>query len=358
MTKKIEVPEFVVKEFGKTLEDIHKNKSVGNQTRGFSQSSTPETIKMDMGECKTLCAKAGVKYKEGFEKRILSYVCSSDRPDRMGDVIKQDGWDLTDYNKNPVVMGFHDYSTYPVGNSLKTFVEDGKLKMWILFADKETNEAADTAFKMCESGFMKASSVGFAPIESKIPSKEEREALGMPAHGMLFNKQSLLEHSVCGVPANADALQESINKGLFKRKELKGWLDSDVFEKLVEIPETKETKETDLTDLFSKDDIQKIKTLLVDIDKTETKSGAEFSKKNINTLISIKDAAEGVALMIGDFLKQAKKETEQDVQPKSAPAVDELIEINLDELENDDELDSDLHGEQGTFEFNLNEGDK
>jgi len=231
----MKVPEYIVKTFGESLEEIKKAKTSQPQKR--EASFIPTSVTMTVDECKSVCKDIGVEYKEGYESRVLRYTCSDESVDRMGDVIKQDGWNLENYQKNPVIMGFHDYGTFPIGNSLKTWIEDGKLKMHVLFADKEVNEDADKAFRMAKSGFMKAGSVGFAPIKYHFPSKEEKEELGIDKDtnwGVIFDQQELLEFSACGVPANANAIQESINKGVMEKKDFKGWVNEGIFKDLLE----------------------------------------------------------------------------------------------------------------------------
>lgn len=225
--KKDQVPEFIKSSYGKSVAEILKSKSDGPHEREAVQKASPKLVTITPDECKKLCKTAGVEYEEGYEKRVLSYICSDESVDRYGDIIRQDGWDLKAFKSNPVVMGFHDYGTFPVGNAVKVWTEDNKLKMWILFAGKEISEDADLAFRMAKSGFMKAGSVGFIPKSVKNPSAEERKDLGMTPWGVIFEKQELLEHTVCGVPANSNALQEAVSKGVVSNDELKRWYRKD-----------------------------------------------------------------------------------------------------------------------------------
>jgi len=229
----MKIPEYILKRYGDTPEKIIAQKTEGNQQREAT-TAPPSSVKLSPDECRNLCKARGIDYQPGYEERVLSYTCSDESVDRYGDIIRQEGWDLKNFQKNPVVMGFHNYGTFPVGNSLKEWVDGSpqkdangksgaKLKMWVLFADKAVNEDADKAFRMAKSGFMKAGSVGFLPKTVNNPTKDEREALGMTPWGVEYQSQELLEHTVCGVPANANALQEAVSKGIIEKKELKGW---------------------------------------------------------------------------------------------------------------------------------------
>ena len=190
---------------------------------------------MTVDECKSMCKTAGIEYKSGYEERVLRYTCSDDSVDRMGDVIKQDGWELDNFKKNPVIMANHDYSKFPVGNAIKVGVQDNKLKMDILFPDDEVSPDSDQAFKLAKSGIMRAGSVGFVPLKHHLMTEDEKENYGVKSDwSFIFEEQELLEFSVCGVPANANAIQESISKGLFRKKDLKKFIPEAMYKELKE----------------------------------------------------------------------------------------------------------------------------
>jgi len=339
----MEIPAYIIERFGKSIEEIQKAKTEVKQENREIIFEVKQA-EMDASECKKLCKKIGVDYKEGYEARVLDYVCSDERVDRMGDIIKQKGWDLNNFKTNPVIMGFHNYSTYPVGNSLKTKVDEGKLKMAVLFASAEIDEAADKAFRFAKSGFMKAGSVGFLPIEYHYPDDKERETLGMNKYGVVFDKSELMEFSVCGVPANPGALQESINKGLTTKKDFYGMVDLKIYDELIEFvepkgqeiknpgePETKEVPENNTVE--ENEELQKnIKKYVNDILSPENKAGAKLSKKSKT---SIKTAISGMESAV-TALNALLEETDNSEEGKSTDS--SSIDIDLD-TETDDEED-------------------
>ncbi len=228
MMDEVLIPEFIQNFFKSEIpEEIQTKKASGVQHRDFS-GEAPAVSALQAAEIEALCKSTGIEFKKGYEGRVLTYTCSDESVDRMGDVIRQDGWNLANYLKNPVVMGFHDYNTFPVGTALKTYVKDGKLKMDILFADKDVSEDADKAFRMAKAGFMKAGSVGFVPVESHSPTTKEIKDLDMKPWGRVFDKAELLEFSVCGIPANPNAVQDMVSKGIIKAGELDGWMKKDI----------------------------------------------------------------------------------------------------------------------------------
>jgi len=131
----------------------------------------------------------------------VSFVISTETPDRERDSIKLDGWDFGAYKRSPTVLFAHDYSSLPVGRAPDIRVEDGKLKSGpITFVPAEVYPFAETVRQMVRLGFLNAASVGFRPLKSAW--NEERR-------GMDFEKQELLEFSIVPVPANADCLVEA-----------------------------------------------------------------------------------------------------------------------------------------------------
>src|SRR5262245_61003524 len=57
----------------------------------------------------------------------FEYVLSDATPDRMGDVIEQDGWQLGNFKKNPIALFGHD-TDFIVGNWKNVKVVDGELR--------------------------------------------------------------------------------------------------------------------------------------------------------------------------------------------------------------------------------------
>jgi HK97 family phage prohead protease len=127
--------------------------------------------------------------------KTFSFVASTASQDRMGDVIRQDGWDLKAYKNNPVVLFGHNHDQ-PIGRAHNVRVHDGALKADFEFAPEGVNPFAAQVGRMVEAGFLKAVSVGFRPLEYKP----------MKSGGLEFIKSELLEISVVSVPANSEAV--------------------------------------------------------------------------------------------------------------------------------------------------------
>jgi len=132
-------------------------------------------------------------------ERVLEFIGSTEDVDRDGEVILAAGWDLKNYKTNPVFMWAHRYMDPPIGKANRVWVKDNKLHFHIEFADAETYEFADTIFKLYKGGFLKATSVGFIPMEWE-------DGDGHKAPRRTYKKQELLELSAVPVPANPTAL--------------------------------------------------------------------------------------------------------------------------------------------------------
>jgi len=165
----------------------------------------------------------GYDLKDTTVKSISEYeieiVGSTGVIDRDGEVLDPSGWDLKNYKKNPVILPAHNYHAPAIGRAKNIKVNDGQLNFRIEFPQEGINPVADIYRKLYKSGFMKASSVGFVPIEWKNGSgdKEPRRT---------YTKQELLELSLVSVPANPQALVtakgfgEAVSKGVLSNDEV------------------------------------------------------------------------------------------------------------------------------------------
>ena len=145
-------------------------------------------------------------------ERTLRFCFSDNSVDRMGDTIDTAGWDLTDFNRNPVALWAHDSSAPPIGGARDVAVEGQRLMGDIEFARPETYAFAEAIYRLLLDKFIRAVSVGFMQIKYRFAENDPDRAFGVD-----FLEQSLLEISVCPVPANPNALAEARRKGIDTR---------------------------------------------------------------------------------------------------------------------------------------------
>ena len=157
-------------------------------------------------------------------ERVIRFRASDDTVDRYNEVIIAEGWDLEDYVKNPVVMQFHDYNLWALGKAVAVGVRDNALYIDAEFDPPEVDPSADLVYKKIRHGSVTAGSVGFIPRDyvtrgtEKGNLPENKELLDRyPNAGRIYTKQSLLEWTICPVPANPNALAASIKGCLSKR---------------------------------------------------------------------------------------------------------------------------------------------
>jgi phage head maturation protease len=123
-------------------------------------------------------------------------IITTENLDRYQEVISLDGWDLTHYRNNPVVLWGHDHHQLPVGIATSVDIVDGKMVAKGKFAP---HAFAQTIRELYDMGVLRATSVGFI--------EKERE-------GNLITKAELLEFSFVSVPANPYALSLMVKGGV------------------------------------------------------------------------------------------------------------------------------------------------
>lgn len=141
-----------------------------------------------------------LKDADASDNGTFRMVISTDHTDRHGEIVSQDGWQLENYLKNPVVLWGHESYQIPVGITDKLFIEvtDGVKKL-VAEGRFAGHEFAQTLRKLYDAGMLKASSVGFIPLEYE---------------GNKITKAELLEWSFVSIPANPHALDTLKNLGM------------------------------------------------------------------------------------------------------------------------------------------------
>lgn len=147
------------------------------------------------------------------EERILRFIGSDETPDRDGDVISVEGWDLKNYQLNPVFLWAHDYSIPPVGKAINVGVKGKKLMFEIQFPEKGIYPFADLVYNLYKGGFLNATSVGF--VGKQATERDDKDAEDAPPWqvGVKFTQQELLELSAVPVPSNPQAVQQAKSLG-------------------------------------------------------------------------------------------------------------------------------------------------
>ncbi len=128
----------------------------------------------------------------------LEHFISSERPDRLNDVVRVDGMRI---EGKPVVLVGHDYKGEPWAKSL--WIRPGKLngyKGLIAKTQFFPNETGKRLFRKAVDGYMPNFSIGFTSIKDK-PRQP---------YGTEYLVWLLLEYSQVAVPTNPDATTMTI----------------------------------------------------------------------------------------------------------------------------------------------------
>lgn len=135
---------------------------------------------------------------------LPSFVLSNETVDRVGDIVRADGWDLRAFKANPLALWQHD-ANQPIGTWQNVRVENKQLLGELKLASVPMGQLAQT---LIDEGVLRAVSVGFQVKDYKPINEKE------PYGGWDIKKAELFEVSLVSVPANASALLIAKRLGL------------------------------------------------------------------------------------------------------------------------------------------------
>ena len=157
--------------------------------------------------------------------RTVWAVFSSDAKDLEGDVVKQNGWDLTRFKANPVSLYMHNPFNPPIASvpkikknmAARADLDGTRMSMaQFKFPDPGGYELSDITWFLIEQEILRAVSAGFIPTELKdlIRNEDGRDFYD----GREINKALLLEISWGAIPMNQDSLvaagEKAVKAGL------------------------------------------------------------------------------------------------------------------------------------------------
>src|SRR3954470_1080378 len=113
---------------------------------------------------------------------VLDFVSSDETLDRYSEIISASGWNLANYQRNPVFQNAHQYGDilFTLGKALVTEVRNGQLLQRIEFATG-VNPMARIAYGLYSGKFLNAVSVGFVPLRWMDANGKEYSARGVGA---------------------------------------------------------------------------------------------------------------------------------------------------------------------------------
>ena len=136
--------------------------------------------------------------KSKDDNGTFDVIISTEENDRSGEIIMQDGLELENYNRNPIVLWGHDYSSMPIGIATEIYktTYNGKKATGArgVFLPADVNPFAQQVRKLYDFGY--TSGVGTTTSVGFIPKEFD------PTNMYSITKWELLEFSFVPVPCN------------------------------------------------------------------------------------------------------------------------------------------------------------
>ena len=140
------------------------------------------------------------------DAREVLHLITNARPDRVGDVVRAEGAEVTDFMRNPVVMANHDYKIENIiGRAVALEVTKEGIYARTQFRD---TPLAKEAYQLAKEG-LGGWSIGFQPLQYDSIKDEKGRTRGFD-----FKRWSLHEYSLVAIPMNPDVVQGLVQRGL------------------------------------------------------------------------------------------------------------------------------------------------
>lgn len=253
----------------------------------------------------------------------LEAIFSTQDVDRHGDIVMQEGWDLKNFKKNPVILNSHNYNDAAevIGKASNVRTDGKKLLGDITFAVAE-NPKAKVIFDLYAGGFLNAFSVGFIP-------KKFKENKDGTTDWYTIEEAELLEVSAVSVPANARALAKAKGIEVETLEDNEEENDNTKIEEDKQIPEDTEDEENnesgvagDNSDSESEsgesgeasesdvedDDEDTIDNYEADIDEDIEEKSVTYKKKVVNAIKGIQNERKMKLLKVKSIIDSILKD--------------------------------------------------
>jgi hypothetical protein len=132
--------------------------------------------------------------------RKFNFRISREMVDREGDLIKVAGIDASSFNNNAPVLDSHDSTKLPIATSSMPYVLGDAMYAEATFPASGISRNSDRVASAVRSGLIRACSIGFIPLKWSFSKDPNRPT------GIDFHNCSLIEWSICAIPACPDAL--------------------------------------------------------------------------------------------------------------------------------------------------------
>lgn len=207
------------------------------------------------------------------EKREFTAVITDQTLDRDDEVILARGLNVKDFKQNGIILFNHDTSM-PIGKALNIKRVGDQWIMTGKLAAAGTVAKADEIWQLVKQGMLKAISIGFMIVERRQPTQEDIKEFGKDVWRVI-SKSKLLEASIVAVPANQNALIQSMKALNIDPKSLLGDDFKELDDKVIVEPIEEDTVNEDI----EKDLIDKVRKQL------QRKYDKDIQEKELKELI-------------------------------------------------------------------------
>jgi len=138
--------------------------------------------------------------KSKNDNGTFDVIISTEDLDRAGEIVRQDGWELTNYKNNPIVLWGHDYYSLPIGVCTETYKTNvhgvPATGAKGVFYPADINPFAQQVRRMYEYGVKSGVGVGCTTSVGFIPKEFDEN------NQRVITRAELLEFSFVPIPAN------------------------------------------------------------------------------------------------------------------------------------------------------------
>lgn len=177
---------------------------------------------IDVAAIKALMEARGIDTEkippEVAASRYFRIVASTEDVDGIGDVVKSDGWDFSDWLTNPALFADHRQDLeHTVARGLQAFVDTNQkcavVDGFFLPPEHDRSGLAEFVMGLYQAGLAKGVSIGAIPTKTRWATNEDTKTYGEGAR-RIWEKAKLLEVSFVGIPMNSHALIARVAKSV------------------------------------------------------------------------------------------------------------------------------------------------
>lgn len=279
-------------------------------------------ISTDRGDAIVKTFKAPTSWNQ--EERSARFTMTAQAEDRMKDIVRTNGLDTTEFEKNPVMLMFHNSRSWPVGKWMDIQKIGGKsprMEGTAKFADEGTIDEADKAASLVSQGILQACSIGFIPKDYEWIKDDE----GNHTWGIDFIESELTECSIVPVPAQPAALVKSAGGDMTLCRDM----IEEVLDTYAKTPEgllvpredyVKAYKAVKFADLPQPKSVEKVTLAL----KVDTEGAAEMVEEATHGVLK------GIIENLSKLLKATPDEV-KDVEPVVEPDPEPVVVLASEE---------------------------